>query len=144
MHAPLSDVAVSQGQWFVLLLEPQREFLALTGLHQRNVTAWLPAGLFQRRIRGKLVDVRRPLLGPYLFVQCHRDDLSGLMVVPGVCGVLPHGREPEPVPSEAIDDLRTRELAGLFRFTCTVTGRRKHRRLIRSFAEMGLELKAAA
>ena len=67
-----------------------------------------------------------------------------MMAVPGVWSVLPHGRPPEAVAAHVVDELRVRELAGEFRFTLTATGKRKHRQLIRSFREMGLQLAAAA
>src|ERR1700730_853944 len=121
--------------WFCLCLEPSREFIALLGLNQRNVHAYLPAMVSQRRIRGRLVEVRRPLLGPYLFAQCHSEDLAGLMTSPGVWGILPHGRAPEPVPASTVEDLRARELAGEFHFRDTQTDKRRHRRLLRSFKE---------
>jgi hypothetical protein len=91
MHAPIS---LDLGEWYVLALEPSREFFALLGLHARNVHSWLPAMVAQRRIRGRLVEVRRPLLGCYLFAQAHPDELSRMTAVPGIWGILPHGHAP--------------------------------------------------
>jgi hypothetical protein len=141
MHAPVS---LDLGEWYVLALEPSREFIALLGLHQRNVTAWLPAMVHVKRIRGRLVEVRRPLLGRYLFAQGHQDELSAWKDVPGVWGCLPHGRAPEAVPGHIVEDLRVRELAGEFRFSDTVTGRRKLRRVLHSLRELGVLHEALA
>jgi hypothetical protein len=44
------------------------EFRALTGLQQRNIHSYLPIMIVSRRIRGKVVELRRPLLSRYLFV----------------------------------------------------------------------------
>jgi hypothetical protein len=135
---------IALGEWYVLALEPSREFIALLGLHQRNVTAWLPAMITQRRIRGRLVEVRRPLLGRYAFAQGRQDEIAGWMDIPGVWGCLPHGRPPEAVPGHVVEELRVRELAGEFRFADTVTGRRRHRRVLRSLRELGVLQEALA
>jgi hypothetical protein len=131
-------ISLDLSQWFVLALEPQRERIALLGLHQRNVTAWMPMAIIQRRMRGRLTEVRRPLLGPYTFVRSHEDELSALVLIPGIRAILPPGRAPECVQGHVVDNLRVRELAGEFRFTDTVTGRRKRRKVLRSLRELGL------
>jgi hypothetical protein len=51
MHAPIS---LDLGEWYALRLEPSREFVALLGLNQRNVHAYLPVMVCRRRVRGRL------------------------------------------------------------------------------------------
>jgi hypothetical protein len=141
MHAPIS---LDLGEWYCLRLEPRREFIALMQVTARNIRCYLPAMVRQRRIRGRLVEVRAPLLGPYGFVLSPKASLSELWNIPGVWGVLPVGREPEPVPSGVIDNLQARELAGEFYFKPTVTDKRRHRRVLRSFKELGILQEAFA
>lgn len=98
----------------------------------------------QIRVRGRLIEKRAPLLGPYMFAHSLMANLSELRDIPGVWGVLPVGREPEPIPSGIIDNLQTRELTGEFTFKDTQTDKRRHRRILRSFKELGILQEALA
>ena len=91
-----------------------------------------------------MVDRQSPLFPGYVFVRVDECRLAEIAAVPAVLGALPLGREPESVPAGVVRALQEREANGDFRFTDTVTGRRKRRRLLRSFRELGLWQEAMA
>ena len=64
MHAP---VCLDLGEWFCLRLEPGRESIASLQLMARNIRCYLPAMIYQRHRRNRLVE------GDYDWADAHLD-----------------------------------------------------------------------
>ena len=125
--------------WFCLYTGVGDEFRARAGLEAQQLQCYLPVMVVARRVRGRVVEKRLPLLSRYLFVCMDGRELSQARSVIGVEGILPREHEPLPIPAYEIERLQEREAAGEFVFKLlTYTDRRRQRRVLRSLAELAV------
>lgn len=123
--------------WYILVSTIAGEFRALADLQSRKFDAYLPLQTRIRTIRGQKRPYDSPLLPRYLFVCVDdADSLGEVRSLATVQEVLPHEHAPIPIPAHEIDSWKRRQEAGEFRFRETVTGRKKHRKILRAFQEL--------
>ena len=96
--------------WFGVVTQVAAESRVALGLQQRNIRCHLPVMTVFPRIRGRTVEKTTPLLSRYLFIHASLEQLSEVHAVTGVVGILPCGREPQPIPSDEVEELQAREL----------------------------------
>jgi hypothetical protein len=107
--------------WYCIFSAVGCEARVLAGLQQRKFLAYLPIMVMCRRVRGRLVECRAPLLGRYLFAcpDC-LERLAQIRAVPGVQEILPHEHEPQVIPAGEVERMMAREEAGEFVFRPTM------------------------
>ncbi len=96
-------------KWFAVYTASRHEKKVAQHLTQRNIEHYLPVYRSDRKWSdGSRVTLDLPLFPGYLFVHIRRSERVRVLDVPGalavVCG---NGREPVPLPDEAIDALRS-------------------------------------
>ena len=123
--------------WFCIYSAIAGEFRALRKLEQRGLQCYLPLLTSQRRIGGRVVSRRAPLLARYLFVLTDLDRLSAIRELTEIQEILPHEMMPQPIAAIEISSLQEREQAGEFVFRNTTADRRRRRQILRSFQELG-------
>lgn len=90
---------------------PQREALARDSLRREGFEVFLPYSL-ERVVDsiGRIYSRRGPLFPSYLFLHCDTADQTYRRAYrqPGVTGMLPSGRPPEPVPPGMVEGIQAR------------------------------------
>jgi len=104
----LPDVQYALG-WFAVYTTSRHEKRVAQHLSERQIEFYLPLYRSERRWSdGSRVTLELPLFPGYLFVHIKRDERVRVLDVPGALAVVGGiGREPAPLPDEAIDALRT-------------------------------------
>jgi transcriptional antiterminator RfaH len=101
-----------QNFWCAARLIARREAYATHCLGVAGFQTYLPRLRERRTIRGRKVDVRPPLFPGYIFIlivlQWHAARWA-----PGVAPIIMDGMTPAEVPDRIIDEIRSREVAGL-------------------------------
>ncbi len=95
--------------WYCVLTKPHEEKLSLTHLLRQNFDVYLPYIKCKRLYRRKLQWVVTPMFPRYLFL-----NLKDLECMPkirstrGVSSLVSFGNKPAQVPTEVIDEIRSR------------------------------------
>ena len=99
----------SHPQWFAVYTTSRHEKKVAQHLTQRGIEFYLPLYKSKRKWSdGSRVTLDLPLLPGYLFVHIRRSERVRVLDVPGALAVVGgNGREPVPLPDEAIDALRS-------------------------------------
>jgi transcriptional antiterminator RfaH len=99
-------------KWYVAHTKPRQEFRAQENLQNQGYEIFLPTCLEEKIIKGQYQQVVIPLFPRYLFIQLDQqnDNFSPIRSTRGVNQLLRFGigGEPVHVPSELIEDLRSR------------------------------------
>jgi transcription antitermination factor NusG len=95
-------------QWFAVYTASRHEKKVAQHLTQREIEFYLPLYRSKRKWSdGSKVTLELPLFPGYLFVRIRRSERVRVLDVPGALAVVGgNGREPVPLPDEAIDALR--------------------------------------
>jgi len=95
-------------KWFAVYTTSRHEKRVAQHLTQREIEFYLPLYRSDRKWSdGSRVTLELPLFPGYLFVHIRRTERSRVLGVPGTLAVVGGmGREPVPLPDEAIDALR--------------------------------------
>jgi transcription antitermination factor NusG len=103
------SAAPCEPNWFAVYTASRHEKRVAQHLTQRDIEFYLPLYRSARKWSdGSRVTLELPLFPGYLFVHIKRTDRSRVLNVPGALAVVGgSGREPSPLPDEAIDALRT-------------------------------------
>ena len=98
-----------QPRWFAVYTASRHEKKVAQHLTQREIEFYLPLFRSKRKWSdGSRVTLELPLFPGYLFVRILRSERVRVLDVPGVLAVVGgNGREPVPLPDEAIDVLRS-------------------------------------
>jgi transcription antitermination factor NusG len=99
---------------YVLIVDPNREHIAVEGLNRRGIDAYTPSlWRRQRGPRNTIRHVRRPMFPCYAFVALRAgyEDWLAVEAVPGVWRFLNVDGRPAWLPAEAIEAIRDQELA---------------------------------
>jgi transcription antitermination factor NusG len=98
-----------QPRWFAVYTASRHEKKVAQHLTQREIEFYLPLYLSKRKWSdGSRVTLELPLFPGYLFVHIRRSERVRVLDVPGALAVVGgNGREPVPLPDEAIDALRS-------------------------------------
>ncbi len=104
---PVPDLEV-QPNWFAVYTASRHETKVAQHLTQRKIEHYLPLYRSDRKWRdGSRVTLDLPLFPGYLFVHIRRSERVQVLDVPGVLAVVGgSGREPVPLPDEAVYALR--------------------------------------
>ena len=96
-------------KWFAVYTASRHEKKVAQHLTQRNIEHFLPLYRSDRKWSdGSRVTLDLPLFPGYLFVHIRRSERVRVLDVPGALAVVGgNGREPVPLPDEAIDALRS-------------------------------------
>jgi hypothetical protein len=130
--------------WFCLYITIAGEFRTLSDLQARQLNAYLPLETRIRTTRGQRREYQTPLLPRYLFLcLADIDQLWQARSLATVQEVLPHEHEPLAISGYVVDSFKQREAAGEFRFRETITGRRRQRKILRSFEDLVILRKTA-
>jgi transcription antitermination factor NusG len=99
----------AQAHWFAVYTASRHEKKVAQHLTQRRIEHYLPLYRSNRKWSdGSRVTLDLPLFPGYLFVHIRRSQRVGVLDVPGVLAVVGgSGREPVPLPDEAVDALRS-------------------------------------
>ncbi len=99
----------SQLRWFAAYTASRHEKKVAQHLTQRKIEHYLPLYRSDRKWSdGSRVTLDLPLFPGYLFVRIRRSERVRVLDVPGVLAVVGgSGREPVPLPDEAVDALRS-------------------------------------
>lgn len=102
--------------WHVAYTSARAEVEACKALIAAGFDAYAPAERLVKAIRGRKVDIERPLFSRYVFVSFdpHRDDWGRVQGVDGVEALLKNGDIPSRVPTAWIDGIRKAEEYGVF------------------------------
>jgi transcription antitermination factor NusG len=100
---------LSEPKWFAVYTTSRHEKRVALHLAQRDVEHYLPLYRSARKWSdGSKVTLDLPLFPGYLFVHIRRTERVRVLEVPGALAVVGgNGREPIPMPDEAIESLRT-------------------------------------
>ncbi|MGH9607656.1 MAG: UpxY family transcription antiterminator [Terracidiphilus sp.] len=95
-------------RWFAVYTNSRHEKRVAQHLRQREIEYYLPLYRKESKWRdGSRVVLELPLFPGYIFVRIQRTERVRVLAVPGTLAVVGGtGREPVPVPDEAIDALR--------------------------------------
>ncbi len=98
-----------QPYWFAVYTASRHEKKVAQHLTQRQIEHYLPLYRSDRKWSdGSRVTLDLPLFPGYLFVHIRRGERVRVLAVPGVLAVVGgSGREPVPLPDEAVDALRS-------------------------------------
>ncbi|MGD0732190.1 MAG: UpxY family transcription antiterminator [Terracidiphilus sp.] len=98
-----------ESNWFAVYTASRHEKRVAQHLSQREIEFYLPLYRSARKWSdGSKVTLELPLFPGYLFVHIKRNERARVLNVPGALAVVGgSGREPVPLPDEAIDALRT-------------------------------------
>ena len=110
-QSPLQDSAPDlpfEPKWFAVYTTSRHEKRVAQHLTQREIEYYLPLYRSERKWSdGSRVTLDLPLFPGYLFVRIKRTERVRVLEVPGALAVVGgNGREPIPLPDEAIDALR--------------------------------------
>jgi transcription antitermination factor NusG len=96
-------------KWFAVYTSSRHEKRVAQHLAQRDIEHYLPLYRSARKwADGSKVTLDLPLFPGYLFVHIRRTERVRVLEVPGAVAVVGgSGREPIPMPDEAIESLRT-------------------------------------
>jgi transcription antitermination factor NusG len=96
-------------KWFAVYTTPRHEKRVAQHLTLREIEHYLPLYKSERKWNdGSRVTLDLPLFPSYLFVRIKRTERVRVLDVPGALAVVGGtGREPSPLPDEAIDAMRT-------------------------------------
>jgi transcription antitermination factor NusG len=96
-------------RWFAVYTASRHEKKVAQHLTEREIEFYLPLYQSKRKWRdGSRVTLDLPLFPGYLFVHIRRGERVRVLEVPGALAVVGgNGREPVPLPDEAIDALRS-------------------------------------
>jgi len=99
----------SEPKWFAVYTTSRHEKRVAQHLAQREIEHYLPLYRSARKWSdGSRVTLDLPLFPGYLFVRIKRTERVRVLEVPGALAVVGgSGREPIPMPDEAIESLRT-------------------------------------
>src|SRR5580658_609601 len=99
---------VFEPKWFAVYTTSRHEKRVAQHLTQRQIEYYLPLYRSERKWSdGSRVTLELPLFPGYLFVRIKRTERVRVLEVPGTLTVVGGtGREPAPLPDEAIDALR--------------------------------------
>ena len=96
-------------KWFAVYTSSRHEKRVAQHLRQREIEFYLP--LYRKESKwsdGSRVMLELPLFPGYIFVRIQRTERVRVLAVPGALAVVGGtGREPAPLPDEAIDALRS-------------------------------------
>jgi transcription antitermination factor NusG len=111
-HALLGENALdsrSEPRWFAVYTASRHEKRVAQHLAQREIEHYLPLYRSARKWSdGSKVILDLPLFPGYLFVHIRRTERVRVLEVPGALAVVGgSGREPIPMPDDAIESLRT-------------------------------------
>lgn len=100
---------LSESKWFAVYTTSRHEKRVAQHLAQREIEYYLPLYRSTRKWSdGSKVTLDLPLFPGYLFVHIKRTERVRVLEVPGALAVVGgSGREPIPMPDEAIESLRT-------------------------------------
>src|SRR5580704_4699279 len=100
---------VFEPKWFAVYTTSRHEKRVAQHLTQRDIEYYLPLYRSERKWSdGSRVTLDLPLFPGYLFVHIKRTERVRVLDVPGALAVVGGtGREPAPLPEEAIDALRS-------------------------------------
>ena len=100
---------LSEPKWFAVYTTSRHEKRVAQHLAQREIEYYLPLYRSTRKWSdGSKVTLDLPLFPGYLFVHIKRTERVRVLEVPGALAVVGgSGREPIPMPDEAIESLRT-------------------------------------
>lgn len=100
---------VPEPKWFAVYTTSRHEKRVAQHLTQRDIEHYLPLYRSARKWSdGSRVTLDLPLFPGYLFVHIKRTERVRVLEVPGALAVVGgSGREPIPMPDEAIESLRT-------------------------------------
>lgn len=101
--------AECEPKWFAVYTASRHEKKVAQHLTQRNIEHYLPLYRSDRKWSdGSKVTLELPLFSGYLFVHIRRSERVRVLDVPGALAVVGGtGREPVPLPDEAVDALRS-------------------------------------
>jgi len=101
--------SLPEPRWFALYTTSRHEKRVAQHLAQRQIEHYLPLYRSARKwADGSKVVLDLPLFPGYLFVHIRRTERVRVLEVPGALAVVGgSGREPIPMPDEAIESLRT-------------------------------------
>lgn len=102
------EEVLSQPKWFAVYTTSRHEKRVAQHLTSRQIEFYLPLYKAERKWSdGSRVTLDLPLFPGYLFVHIKRSERVRVLEVPGTLTVVGGtGREPAPLPDEAIDALR--------------------------------------
>ncbi len=95
--------------WYCVLTKPHEEKLSYTHLLRQNFEVYLPYIRCKRLYRRKLQWVIAPMFPRYLFINLpNSEGMPKIRSTRGVSSLVSFGNKPAQVPTEVIDEIRSR------------------------------------
>ncbi|THB66370.1 MAG: transcription/translation regulatory transformer protein RfaH [Gammaproteobacteria bacterium] len=98
-------------KWYLIQCKKGQEERALLNLANQKFHCYKPSIRIEKITKGKIIEKKEPLFPGYLFIQLNKlqSNWSVIRSTRGVLKLVAFGREPLPVDSELIKQLKKRE-----------------------------------
>lgn len=93
--------------WYALRVRPKHEQSVTDTLTAKGMETFLPRYLTRRQYGQRYKSIRLPLFAGYTFAKFDAKERMPVLTTDGVLYILGSGREPSPVDTAEIEDLRT-------------------------------------
>ena len=94
-------------KWYVIYTKPNRETRVFADLMENKIESYLPLKKTLKYWSDRKVWSEEPLFKSYLFVKVSFIEFFNVLKIPGVIYYISFGGEPQPVPENQIENIKT-------------------------------------